>query len=233
MREARKRMVEINYEYDAAVIERAKTVLQHKKSIDKIRLARQSLLEAKVCLIEARSDVNGLKGRNADIMRRLDEERANVQEASEESNKTRQEGTALSDLVRDTLPEDEEQRDAITHLAENKTPEDVQLEIDAEAAKLELIHAANPNVIRDFEKRAQEIARLKKKMEDADDKLAGLTRELEEIMSKFEPRLDELVSKINDAFAYNFEQISCAGEVRVHKHEDFDQWALDIMVKFR
>ncbi|KAH7316428.1 structural maintenance of chromosomes 5 smc5 [Stachybotrys elegans] len=233
MRDARKRIVEINYEYDTAVIERAKTALQHKKAIDKFKKARQSLLEAKICLIEARSDVNGLKNRNANIMRRLDEERANVQQAIEESNRTREEGTALSHVVRETLPEDEEKRDAITQLAENKTPEDVQLEIDAEAAKLELIHAANPNVIRDFEKRAQEIARLKKKMEESDDKLAGLTRELEEIMSKFEPRLDELVSKINDAFAYNFEQISCAGEVRVHKHEDFDQWALDIMVKFR
>lgn len=27
--------------------------------------------------------------------------------------------------------------------------------------------------------------------------------------------------------------IGCAGEIRIHEHEDFDKWAIDIMVKFR
>lgn len=27
--------------------------------------------------------------------------------------------------------------------------------------------------------------------------------------------------------------IGCAGEVRISKHEDFDKWAIDILVKFR
>lgn len=27
--------------------------------------------------------------------------------------------------------------------------------------------------------------------------------------------------------------IGCAGEIRISRHEDFDKWAIDILVKFR
>ncbi|KEY68689.1 hypothetical protein S7711_00563 [Stachybotrys chartarum IBT 7711] len=233
MRDARRRINEIGFECDEAIVKRARLVLQHKKSVEQLYLARRSLLEAKIRLVEAQSDVRGLKERSASIMQRLDEEKQNVQQAINQSNETREAGRQLSEEVRAILAEHDDLRETITQLSNDKTPENVQLEMEAEKAKLELIHAANPNVIRDFEQRAQEIARLQKKMDGVNAKLEGLTEELEQYRSRFEPKLDELVSKISDAFAYNFEQINCAGEVRVHKDEDFDLWALDVMVKFR
>ena len=57
MREARKRMTELQYEWDNAVVERAKTALRHKESIGHIRDAHLKILEAKICLIEAESDI--------------------------------------------------------------------------------------------------------------------------------------------------------------------------------
>lgn len=233
MRDARKNMQEIQYEWDKAVLERAKLVIKHKKLTDKIREAHLALIEAKIWLIEANSDVEGLKERNASIMAQLEEERRKVQVATEETNRTKEIGRRLGEDVRELISRDPDRRDLYTQLAEGKSPHEVELEIAAEEAKLELIHAANPNVIREFERRAEEITRLKHKMEGANEKLETLNRQLARVMSKFEPKLEELVSQINDAFAYNFEQISCAGEVRVHKEEDFSQWALDIMVKFR
>ncbi|EFY97078.1 RecF/RecN/SMC and AAA ATPase domain protein [Metarhizium robertsii] len=233
MRDARKNMQEIQYEWDKAVLERAKLVIKHKKLTDKIREAHLALIEAKIWLIEANSDVEGLKERNASIMAQLEEERRNVQVATEETNRTKEIGRRLGEDVRELISRDPDRRDLYTQLAEGKSSHEVELEIAAEEAKLELIHAANPNVIREFERRAEEITRLKHKMEGANEKLETLNRQLARVMSKFEPKLEELVSQINDAFAYNFEQISCAGEVRVHKEEDFSQWALDIMVKFR
>jgi chromosome segregation ATPase len=233
MRDARRSILEMGLECDKEMVKRAKLVLQHQSFIDAIRLRREDLLEAKIRHIEARSDINGLKERNASIMKLLDEQKENVRQATEETNENREVGKRLSIEVRDLLEEHEDKRELITRLSEGKSSEDMELEIEAEKAKLELIHAANPNVLRDFEARAQEIARLQKKMDGLAEKLARVTQELEKYRSKFEPKLDELVSKISDAFAYNFEQINCAGEVRVHKDEDFDLWALDIMVKFR
>ncbi|KHN98811.1 structural maintenance of chromosomes 5 smc5 [Metarhizium album ARSEF 1941] len=233
LREARKNMQETQYEWDKAVVKRAKLVISHKKLADKIREAHLSLVEAKIWLMEANSDVEGLKERNASIMGQLEEERRNVRAAAEETNRTKDIGRRLGETVRELLARDEARREVYGQLADGKSPHEVEMEIGAEEAKLELIHDANPNVIREFERRAEEIARLKRKMEGANEKLEALNAQLGRVMSKWEPRLEELVSQINDAFAYNFEQISCAGEVRVHKEDDFSQWALDIMVKFR
>ncbi|KAK7419539.1 Structural maintenance of chromosomes protein 5 [Neonectria punicea] len=233
MRSARKNITELQYEWDAAVLNRAKLVLRHKEAIEKIRAAYHALLDAEIMQIEATSDIRGLKERNSHIMECLQAEKDIMQQATDEANRTKEAGRLLSQAVQDILAEDSDKRDLFSALCEGKNPEEMQMEIDAEEAKLELIHAANPNVIREFERRAQEINRLSRKMEGASEKLEKLTHEIEKIMSNWEPTLDELVSKISDAFAYNFEQISCAGEIRVHKAEDFDAWALDVMVRFR
>ncbi|KAI5464112.1 P-loop containing nucleoside triphosphate hydrolase protein [Mariannaea sp. PMI_226] len=233
MRDARKNIAELQYEWDAAVIRRAEVTLRYKRAIEQIREAHHACLEAEIRKIEAQSDVQGLKSRNAHIMERLQAEKENLTQATEELDQVRVSGRQLSNEVEESLEAHPDKRDLFTQLAEGKGSAELQMEIDAELAKLELIHAANPNVLREFERRAQEITRLQRQMEGSTEKLEKLTREIDGIMSKWEPQLDRLVSKINDAFAYNFEQISCAGEVRVHKPDDFDAWALDIMVRFR
>ncbi|KAL7951909.1 hypothetical protein V8C42DRAFT_305587 [Trichoderma barbatum] len=233
MREARERIVDLGFGWDKAVIERARLVLQHQEALGQIAKAHEDLIEAKIRLIEAKSDIEGLKARNSSIMEKLEEERLNVQEAAEEATQARELGRRLSEKVRELINDNPDKRDLYSSLAENRMAAEIEMDISAEQANLELIHAANPNVIREFERREQEIAKLQKKMDTSSGKLVKLTEELGDLMGKWEPKLDALVSKINDAFAYNFEQISCAGEVRVHKHEDFDQWSLDIMVRFR
>ncbi|QPG97396.1 hypothetical protein C2857_006254 [Epichloe festucae Fl1] len=233
IRNARQTLQDIQYDWDKAIVRRARLANRHKRLTDKIREVHLALVEAKIWLIEAESDVEGLKERNASIMNKLEEERRRVQEVTEEASKAKDIGRRLGEEVRELLGSDDELRETLSKLAEGKTAEEVEMEISAEEAKLELIQAANPNVIREFERRAEEITRLKRKMEKANEKLESLGTQLAEIMGKWEPKLEELVSQINDAFAYNFEQISCAGEVRVHREEDFSQWALDIMVKFR
>lgn len=233
MREARERIVELGFEWDKAVVERAKLILRHQEALSQIGKAHSDLLEAKIRLIEAKSDIEGLKARNSDIMEKLEQEKLVVQQATDEATVARELGRRLSDKVRELISENPDKKETYTSLAENKLAAELEMDISAEQANLELIHAANPNVIREFEKREQEIAKLTKKMDASNGKLAAITQQLDDLMGKWEPKLDALVSKVNDAFAYNFEQISCAGEVRVNKTEDFDQWALDIMVKFR
>ncbi|GKU00065.1 structural maintenance of chromosomes 5 smc5 [Fusarium langsethiae] len=233
LRDARKRMVEIRYEWDEAVLRRAQIVLRHKEAIGNIRKAHQALLEAEIRGIEAHSDVVGLMARNSHIMERLDAEKETLKTATEDASRAREEGNRLSETVQQIIDSEPEKRDLFSELCEGRTPAAIQDDIGAEEAKLECMHMPNPNVLREFEKRAEEIARLTRKMAGSTEKLNGITQEIEELRSKWEPRLDELVAQVNDAFAYNFEQISCAGEVRVHKPDDFDAWALDIMVRFR
>lgn len=234
MRAIKKGIVDLQFNWDKAAISRARLALKHAEAVDKIAQAHNDLLETRIWHIEAESDIDGLKQRNASIMERVEAERRIATEASALFEETKKRGRELQQEVNDKMGAmTDEWREMVVTLCDGKSSDEVQMEMEAEEAKLELIHAANPNVIREFERRAGEIERLKRKMETSQEKLQRLTQETEELMTKWEPRVDELVARINDAFAYNFEQISCAGEVRVHKDDDFDQWALDIMVKFR
>lgn len=118
-------------------------------------------------------------------------------------------------------------------MPEGQSIEDLELEIESERNKLELLHEGNGGVIREFEDRQKKIDALKTNLEEIRHALTELDEKIGEIRGQWEPELDRLVKKISDSFAFNMKQINCAGEVGVHKDEDFDGWAIQILVKFR
>ncbi len=113
------------------------------------------------------------------------------------------------------------------------TNEELEGEIESASARIELLHGGNPDAIKQYETRQKHIDSLKEKLESLEGDLTRLTIQIQEIREKWEPELDELVRQISDAFAHNFNKIGCAGQVGIYKDEDFDQWAIQIQVKFR
>lgn len=231
--EARAANAQLSFDLDNAHVDKAKATLQHHAAIVAIRTAQDVLLEAQIREIEARSDVQGLKARNTELVQMLEEEKHNIASFSEESQRARRRAEEAQSKVIEIFARDETRKDLLESLAKDRTVEDIDNDIVAKQGSIELIQVANPGALREFEKRAREIEKLRSKMESSTAKLDHLNRQITKIREKWEPKLDELVGKISDAFSYNFEQINCAGEIRIHKDEDFDQWALDIMVKFR
>ena len=199
-----------------------------------IREAYFLLVDAQVRLIEATSDVEGLKSKTADITRMLDEEKVAFAAAVEEMDGTKRAATeaqqTLMELFADETPEKQEELQA---LAQDKSEEDIRTDIEAEKSKLTFTQGIAPGVRTEFEARAREIELLEKKLEERRREGAEASNKIREIREQWEPQLDELVGQINEAFSFNFEQISCAGEVNVHKDDDFDKWAIEIKVRFR
>ncbi|KAI1806929.1 P-loop containing nucleoside triphosphate hydrolase protein [Daldinia bambusicola] len=232
--ECRKRIFEYSAQEDQLIVEKARSALEHKEQLSQIRDAHQALLEAQIRLIEAQSDVKGLEEQNANIKRQLDEKKAEIINAKAQAEKMRAAAAVARAKVVEAVGEGgTEQLTYLTSLVEDKTTEDVEHEIGAESTKLELIHGVDPAILRQYEKRAQEIEDLTRKKEELNAKLESYVRRITNIMEQWEPGVDGVISKINDAFSYNFEQINCAGEVNIHKDEDFEQWAIEIKVKFR
>ncbi|KAI0152948.1 P-loop containing nucleoside triphosphate hydrolase protein [Xylariaceae sp. FL1272] len=231
---ARGRIQELSAQADELYIERTQLVLEHKDLLSKIRDAHQSLLEVQIRLVEAKSDVKGLADRNKDIEQRLDKEKAEIEIARQESTRLRDEAQEAQSKLARLLDGNSELLAKLNALAADKTEEDLTSEIDVEQSKLEYVHAVDPSILRQFEKRAQEIQGLTQRNADLTKKFESLSRKIDELRQKWEPRVDALITKINDAFAYNFEQINCAGQVDIHKdEEDFEEWAIEIKVKFR
>lgn len=125
------------------------------------------------------------------------------------------------------------EKDFMNDIPEDKTNDDIDNDIEVETARLELLHEGNPNAIRQYEDRQAKIEALKTKIGGQEEKLADMRQGIQELRDAWEPEIDRLIAKISSAFTRSFEKIGCAGEVKVHKDEDFDKWAVQILVKFR
>ena len=232
------KIADIRTKQDFVVLRKAGKVLEHKKAVEAIRTCHAELIDAMLRFIEAESDVESLKERNTDIHARLEQEQNIVNEAEEAAKVSRAKAKKAFKLVKDILAQaevdgDKFEFDSQIAAPDGVTVEDRENEIAGEVSKLEYMHADNPNAVRDFQKRRADIQKLEEKISTTEAKLEQLARNIAETRGHWEPRLDRLIASISDAFAYNFEQIGCAGEVGIHKDDDFDQWAVQIKVKFR
>ncbi len=233
--EDREQVKKFRTQIDHAILRRAGQTLDYKEHITKFRQCHEELIEAEVRLIEAVSDVAGLKERNEDTVRERDIEQQKLRAIEAEAKRVKEAAKnamhVCSELMHD--PENAEHLDTFQNLPQGLTVETLQMDIAAEESKLEFIHASNPDAIKHYEKRQIDVDRLKAKILETEASLETIAQNVMKIRGKWEPKLDTLIAKISDAFSYNFEQIGCAGEVNVHKDDDFDQWAIQIKVKFR
>lgn len=225
-------MRQLKAESDELVLKKNTLSIEYKLRVEAIRTAHFLLQEAKLRLVEAASDIESLKERNAGIARQLQEEKLIYARAAQERDTSKKTAAAALTVCQAIL-EEGDNTDYFRSLDQSLTIEQLEHDIDAEKSKLDYIHDGNPGALKQFELRKVTIDRLTAKIADAQAQLDELNARISSVREKWEPELDKLIAEISAAFAHNFEQIGCAGEVGVHKDEDFDLWAIKIKVKFR
>ena len=216
-------------------MDRAHLAVKYAEAVEGLRLAHNSLLEAEIALVEATSDHSTLDERNSAVNQELREKREQLDNFDRECSDARSIAERMFKKVTEILKRDDEQaiREFLQTLPPEQTMEELESEVESEKARLELMHEGNGNTIREFEQRKKRIDALASRLSETKDALADLDRGIDTLRSQWEPELDRLVQKISDSFSYNMEQISCAGEVGIWKDEDFEQWTIQIRVKFR
>lgn len=234
LREVQSTMRQLASDMDSQALEIAKEALRHKEQLPRIEQANLAYIDAQIKLAEAESDVAALKTKNQQVHDLLEEGKRVIARLGQEVETLKERGLALGAEVRESMQETTEEDLAhINEMLGEKPSEEVRNELQAQKSRLEYVHAADPGIIRQFEMRAKEIEKLQQTMARRQGQADELSGEIDQIRAEWEPQVDELVGRINDAFSYNFEQISCAGEISIHKDEDFSQWAINIKVKFR
>ncbi|KAJ7594061.1 P-loop containing nucleoside triphosphate hydrolase protein [Mycena floridula] len=124
---------------------------------------------------------------------------------------------------------------------ENPDPTDVDLrsleelveELENQKAKLELTIEANPGVVEQYEKRKRDIETLEQAIEERQRKADKVEKNIKNARDNWQPALEKLVKSIGTKFSAAFDGIGCAGEIRISENEDYEKWAIDILVKFR
>ncbi|RPB14744.1 P-loop containing nucleoside triphosphate hydrolase protein [Morchella conica CCBAS932] len=222
--EYKERIRELSNKLVELAVKKAKDALQYGRIIKELVDLHQDLMEAQLRLAEAQSDVDILEKRIEETKTRLENKK---QEVSEQAKSMKAKCKRLFHEFT------EAEKQIITGFPETKSGEDIDHDIEIETARLSLLHEGNPNAIKQYEDRQAKITALTEKIAKTERKLQELQDAIQELREAWEPKIDILVAKISTAFTKSFEKIGCAGEVKVHKEEDFDKWAVHILVKFR
>lgn len=185
-------------------------------------------------LIEATSEFEILRERNSSVQELLEDQQRQVDSLATETQDLQKTAKVVLAKCQQILARVEDDlKTFLTGLPAGQTTAQLEDEIESEKARLELMHEGNGGVIREYEQRKRKIDALTARLDGTRNALTEIDDKIKELRDQWEPELDSLVGKISTSFSLNMEQISCAGEVGVHKDEDFDQWAIQIRVKFR
>lgn len=234
IRKHRDSQLEIVARGDKIALEKAQLALSYGYSVDTLRGLYVQLFEAEIVKIEAESDLTQLRARHEEERAALAVANAAVEEHTRITADFLEEGRRLMNICQqiteDELSDNEEE---ILNRVKGMAPDVLETEIETTQARLEMTTGGNAGIIAEYEERGRKIERDRGKLAEIENTLDRLQRSITEIKDQWEPELDSLVAQISDAFGENFAKIQCAGEVGVHKDEDFEQWAIQIRVKFR
>ncbi|OAG04898.1 P-loop containing nucleoside triphosphate hydrolase protein [Paraphaeosphaeria sporulosa] len=209
----------------------ARDTLSYAKEVVQLRALQESYLEAEIRLIEATSEVDGLKNDNREIIEAIEEQRQALAVLKTELDAKTAEARHLKRQLQAIIVSDDVKELIIDF--KDLPMERLDDEISAVNSRLELMADGNPQAIRAYEDREREIRKVEQTLADTAEKLEHTRTRITEIREQWEPELDRIVSAISDGFAHNFDRIGCAGQVSVKKDEDFDKWAIQIEVSFR
>ena len=189
-----------------------------------------------MALIEAISDSEVLDERNTTVKRELEAKGAEIEALEDALRKLRETASEAKGAVERLMVRRDREpglQEFLESWNNQTTSQELEEEIEAENAKLELMHGDDSNIIAQYERRERDIENIKNRLNDIEASHAEITGQIERVRGMWEPKLDKLIDQISVSFSINMKQINCAGEVGVHKDDDFDQWAIQIRVKFR
>ncbi|KAG8629288.1 hypothetical protein KVT40_003153 [Elsinoe batatas] len=234
LQDLRDRTREYDEQIGVIVMNKGKEIIQYVIRVDALQKMHAKLFEAEIVLIEAESDLQTLEDKNTEVTSRLEQAKANVERAKEDVQEARTNAQYWQGKLREMEERlTDEDRAFHSEIPEGHTAEDLQNDIEGLQARLESLHEGNANVVKEFEERALRIEKTKEKLKRITRDLSILESKISDIRRVWEPKVDALVSQISDAFSDNFNRIGCAGQVEVNKADDFSEWSIMIMVKFR
>ncbi|KAK9323611.1 P-loop containing nucleoside triphosphate hydrolase protein [Lipomyces orientalis] len=204
--------------------------------LERVWEARKDYVVKSIDGLKKRSDAVELKDRaaaaNQDLEKLAQEvknSRRRVQDLRAESSRRHAELESMMAAMT------EEQQQQIKELSDrtDMTLDELDGRIAGTKGELESIFGGNQHVIEQYEKRQSEIERLQAKVDTSNERIRDLYAQITEIRNDWEPELDHLISRVSAEFSEAFRSIGCAGEVSVGKDEDYENWSIQIKVKFR
>ncbi|XP_045610449.2 structural maintenance of chromosomes protein 5 isoform X1 [Procambarus clarkii] len=114
--------------------------------------------------------------------------------------------------------------------------EQTERELAEKEAHRECLVTASDSEVQEYKKREVEVRQLRRKLDEAQLTAENHQEELENIKTRWLPRVNEITEKISASFSSFMARMGCAGEVLLDKGEkddDFSKYGIVIKVRFR
>nr|WJN25108.1 structural maintenance of chromosome protein [Farysia itapuensis] len=172
------------------------------------------------------------------MIKELEESETALMEACEAANRQAKAARRDADILRESV---QEKIDRAGDLVADLDPDDEEVlnldrctgELRAEMSKLELAEGVQPEVIRQYTRRKEEIAAVTRTITDLAKAQTDVQAKMSSVRGKWEPKLRRVVAEVSKRFSKAFDDLGLAGELRIGEDADFEKWKLEIMVKFR
>ena len=213
---------------------KGQTAVDYANKVEALRCQFLELYEAELMLTQAKSDSDQLRAQHADADRLLKQRTGDVELLKQETRQLQKRRRFLETKCAALSRDFSESEQEICAQINEWSPDKLEAEIATLHARLEcLAGGGTANTIKEYEERARRIQEKNHQSTQLEADLNTLKEEIAELRQRWEPALDRLIEQISDAFSDNFSKIQCAGEVAIYKDDDFEQWAIQIKVKFR
>ncbi|XP_062229619.1 structural maintenance of chromosomes protein 5 [Phragmites australis] len=180
-------------------------------------------LDAKIWEME--KDVKKFEKDAVQAAREYEDRKRITQEHKQQLSIVKQHAESIAMITKDLAKE---------FLAMPTTIEELEAAIQDTESEANSMLFLNQNVLQEYQNRQREIESISNKLKDDKEEYERCCSEIESVKGKWLPTLQTLVSKINDTFSRNFQEMAVAGEVSLDEHGlDFDQYGILIKVKFR
>ncbi|KAI9226884.1 MAG: P-loop containing nucleoside triphosphate hydrolase protein [Piptocephalis tieghemiana] len=137
----------------------------------------------------------------------------------------------------------DEEKAEMNQLTADMDLEEVKANLESERVKTQLNHRLNPDVVRSWEEREGEVQSLQKVVDEGTIQVAKLRKEMEQVRSVWERRVQSLIDHVSQGFSRALEALGAQGEVRLRRHAEgadaaeedgsVEGWGVEILVKFR
>ncbi|EEB08290.2 Smc5-6 complex SMC subunit Smc5 [Schizosaccharomyces japonicus yFS275] len=194
----------------------------------------ENALSSRLKELQSRHELKEHEEQTALTKRRLEELTAELSTFSEKVTAAKEDAMSLYKTIMEQLQnETTEVQAKVTEISEEvESVEEVENKISVETTKLDFINV-NSSVLEKYEKRRKDIEEIRAKLASHSATVERLDEEIKQIQTPWEKKLDKIVTTISAKFAKSMTEIKCAGEVRLAKNDAFDQWHIEILVKFR
>lgn len=194
-----------------------------------------NVVSASIREIIANSNYSEIIEKSSEMIIKVNDVKKSYEELKELTQNLKINAANKLEIVRKNLEkvDDETRKELENQIEQDMTEESLNEKINFEKMKLEFIYQTDPNVISQYEKREHDIKILKKRISECELRLQKAELDISDLRAIWEPKLDDIVSRINSNFSEAFEYIGCVGEVRIGKGDEFDKWRIEILVKFR